>query len=329
MLGIFPMTLIRYASYVISLCFISFPLSVKAYDLGPELCGGVFGSINIEFSDKINSQDTLEKMLTRIDWIRKPFRNIRYTFGFMERDGSNNLYDEIINSYRISSKDGTEPSGDIFVPTGSEELVADELHRRGIIDRASHAMGGCGEMEISVFFIPDGDKKIENSEFFYNFIINGLKKFLSKSVLGLSISGIIQSGRVENQPVPPHYPVMEIPIVAASEISRDEVRERSWDSFKAVFRLVKLYPKGYAVMVYTTDFKNAPRSILRDHPPSRRYFRENQNRMADEFLSSAIIARFFGGSSSNCIADGLDEDENDDRFPKCDIDREYLTENDL
>ncbi len=194
----------------------------QGVELEIDECGGLFGMLHPEFSRKMKRWDQVSKALDGIAWADTPFN-----FDYDESEKMT-LRSELKRAFTPEPGD----LGNIGVPTGSEQVIADELKRAGIIIDASYGEGYCGGGDISYFVVSKSSIifDLSKSDGFSSYVSSTLEAYVSKSTL----KGKKKERRTTISPLPPHTPRKTVTVYVPSEISRGPSYTGLWDKFDVV-----------------------------------------------------------------------------------------------
>lgn len=298
----------KYIALILTFLWL-FDSKTYAYDLGPQMCGGLYGLININLSKAIKNDGDVRRKLSNIPWGVQKYKAPKYFVASGNKDEVTSLVDEVtaalhsLEDWRSNygSNVRSTPGTDIFVPIGSEEFVAKSLIKAGVISKATRAIGGCGGTDLVALRLDDKDI-FKDPAGLQNYLFNSLQKYVEFG----RRKGLIQRGRTTVSPFPPHFPTVELKIIVPSEISRATKRDNLWDKFTMIFSVANYRAKGYDVVAYAMEMTHAPRSIWRDVAPSDDYFKlSTGSRIDEEFTAAASVVRFLAKSPEDCITDTL------------------------
>ena len=306
-------------AYLITLLCV---LPANAYDLGPELCGGIYGGINVQFSEEIKSKKDIDIRLKKIQWSGLSYKPIVDSDTSFDLPGKTTLRKELWEAFDNSRRESDYLGvTDIFVPAGSEEQIAIALIKEKIIKKAGRAVGGCGATDLVALRLTRNQIDVEDVRLLSKYFENRLNSF----VRGSNYSGFVESVKFTKSPFPPFFPHMEFSVISPSNLSRNTKNSHVWDRFNLIFQVVKFRDNGYDVLVYADVLQNAPMSILNKKPPSREYFKlKSGDRSMEELYAAGNIADYLSEGGGNCIVDAVVLDQVDRKMPNCSITREKL-----
>ncbi len=298
-------------------------LPADAYDLGQELCGGLYGSINIKFSKDIKNKRDIDSKIKNISWADEIYKEKSDSDTlWLSQSGNTSLRKELWKAFDDSQK-GSIYLGvtDIWVPLGSEEQVAITLIKEKIIKEAGRAVGGCGGTDLVALRLTKKQVDVEDARLLSKYLEVKLEGFIK----GSDYSGSVESVKFVRSPFPPFFPYVEFNVVSPSNLSRKTKNSHVWDRFNIVFQVVNFRDGGYDVLVYANLLQIAPMSVLNKRSPSKEYFKVmGGDRALEEFYTAGIIVDYISGGGENCMVDSLMLGEGDRRKTSCNIDREEL-----
>lgn len=309
----------------IFLFFIPFG-SASTYDLGPELCGGVYGFINVTFSDRMTSTEALKQATSDISWLNQQYEDNQATFGYGRKNEITTLWKQLSDAVESRlNEDGGGYNPDISVPIGSEEQTAVALIDAGVISEASRAIGGCGEGDMVVLSLPRSEGQLSDPQVFSDYLHSRLLAYAAR----LEAKGTVERGIAIKKPLPPFFPKAVFTLSVPSELSRETVANNVWDRFKVVFELANIRGGMYEILVYATDLVHAPRTRHRNKSPSVEHFKipimKDSGGMDQEYVAAASVTRYLAVKPKFCIADSIFNPPGSKGLFGCEGSREELT----
>lgn len=262
--------------------------------LGLTDCGGVFGGINPKFSSDIKFDKDIDRRLKHEKWADTMF----YSDAFDERT---TIRRSLHESFRLLTKN-KEPFANVVTPTGSEQFVANELYRLGIIRGATRPESYCAGVDESYFVV--SKKSVRNSlvqsEYFSDYIRGRLTEFIIKD----RDRGDLKEGRVSASPIPPKYPRKVVTLYVPGALSRGTRYGDIWDKFDVVFTLGLETKDYFVILLYVDHLESAPKVALRHTAPSDEFFKRRgggDSNDVEEFKITGIVAKFLAGSGDRCV----------------------------
>lgn len=290
----------RILIFLIAVIFVGNTANAQSIKLKLGECGSLFGGINPKFSSEMIVWDDVSIALDSLPWADTPYASD------FERNATITMRSELHRAY---TNENPGDLGNIEVPAGSEQFVADELAQAGIIRDATYPEGFCGGGDISYFVVSlsAAHSDLRQRDAFSSYISTKLEDYIVKG----SLIGRKKERRTTVSNLPPHTPRKTVTVYVPSEVSRGDGYPNEWDKFDVVFRLARVSPRNYVIAVHTEGLKSAPRSRWRESAPSDQHYRAASDDWVDyegEFLAAESVARFFAAKPSHCMVTNLDID---------------------
>ncbi len=287
-------------NHVIIAFFSLFLLAGNAWaDLERRSCGSLYGGLSFIFKKSV-TPEKLAKQFESMDWARET-----YETNVHDRRRVASFYARLKTAPYYSYVSGA--SG-IDVPIGSEDYLAKQLSQTGLVYDVALPWGDCGGAEIAYFSLGKlkDQMSLRQPANFQNVIQSAAVSYVeSRRVPGLQRAGITELKSFTVFPIEPHLPLGRVRFRLASEISRDQSSNNTWDQFDVVFNLWKLDEADSLVTVVIEKYKTAPRAG-RDNPPSAEFFRDDSEDHWDReyIISGSIAAHFAKFFRSFCVVEG-------------------------
>jgi hypothetical protein len=270
-----------------------------AYDLGERKCGGEYGGLNLQYSRSMHSFTDVDKLISSMPWTKKEYP-------VLSQKRVTSVYQEVMDTF--SRHDAGGETYDVYVPIGSEQFIAEDFVRVGIISKATFANGACGGAEVSYAYIPQTVGDLINSRNFVDYVSGVLKNFIHVG----GANGLVNEGPLNLSPVEPYYPTKRFTVAVPSELSRGSDARGTWDRFDIVFALYQKTAKDFLVVIHAEDLRTAPKLASHTTPPSVEHFRRlGDDQYGAEYIVAAGLANYMTGSPSLCkvLAEGFDAAE--------------------